>query len=60
MAGYIVLTRVLGVGAYGVVYTAVDIHTNEVYAVKVLCKEVSFWAILHNDIGTIHGIHDAD
>jgi hypothetical protein len=23
-------------------------------------EQVSFWAILHNDVGTIHGIHDAD
>lgn len=39
LANRLELTRVLGVGAYGVVYTAVDIHTNEVYAVKVLCKD---------------------
>ncbi|KXG48957.1 uncharacterized protein PGRI_028270 [Penicillium griseofulvum] len=39
LANRLELTSVLGVGAYGVVYTAVDIHTNEVYAVKVLCKD---------------------
>ncbi|KAJ5485860.1 hypothetical protein N7530_000160 [Penicillium desertorum] len=39
LANRLELTRVLGVGAYGVVYTAADIHTNEVYAVKVLCKD---------------------
>ena len=32
------LTTVLGVGAYGVVYTAVDIHNGMTYAVKALSK----------------------
>lgn len=32
------LTSVLGVGAYGVVYTAVDIHNGMTYAVKALSK----------------------
>ncbi|CAG8066231.1 unnamed protein product [Penicillium salamii] len=38
LADRLELTRVLGVGAYGVVYTAVDIHTNQIYAVKALNK----------------------
>lgn len=38
LANRLELTGILGVGAYGVVYTAVDIHTNVVYAVKVLSK----------------------
>ena len=39
LANRLELTRVLGVGAYGVVYTAVDMHTNQVYAVKALNKQ---------------------
>ncbi|KAF2133371.1 Pkinase-domain-containing protein [Dothidotthia symphoricarpi CBS 119687] len=38
LAGRLSLTSVLGVGAYGVVYTAVDIQTNIPYAVKALNK----------------------
>ena len=38
LAGRLELTGILGVGAYGVVYTAVDIHTNVTYAVKALNK----------------------
>jgi len=38
LAGRLQLTGILGVGAYGVVYTAVDIHTNIPYAVKALNK----------------------
>ena len=34
--GWLELTGVLGVGAYGVVYTAIDINTNIPYAVKAL------------------------
>lgn len=38
LAGTLELTGILGVGAYGVVYTAIDIHTNMPYAVKALNK----------------------
>lgn len=38
LANRLELTGILGVGAYGVVYTAVDIHTNTRYAVKALNK----------------------
>lgn len=38
LAGRLELTSILGIGAYGVVYTAVDILTNKPYAVKALTK----------------------
>jgi len=38
LAGRLQLTGVLGVGAYGVVYTAIDLHTSMQYAVKALNK----------------------
>ncbi|KAL9611994.1 MAG: hypothetical protein Q9167_003394 [Letrouitia subvulpina] len=38
LANRLELTGILGVGAYGVVYTAIDIHTNVPYAVKALNK----------------------
>ena len=38
LADRLELTGILGIGAYGVVYTAVDIHTNTPYAVKALNK----------------------
>ena len=38
LAGWLELTGVIGVGAYGVVYTAVDVNTHVPYAVKALNK----------------------
>lgn len=38
LAGSLRLTGIIGVGAYGVVYTAIDIHTHIPYAVKALSK----------------------
>lgn len=38
LPGNIQLTSVLGVGAYGVVYTAVNLQSNVLYAVKALSK----------------------
>jgi serine/threonine protein kinase len=38
LAGRLQLTGILGVGAYGVVYTAIDLQTNTPYAVKALNK----------------------
>ncbi|KAF1813039.1 serine/threonine protein kinase, partial [Eremomyces bilateralis CBS 781.70] len=38
LAGRLQLTQILGVGAYGVVYLAIDILTNTNYAVKALNK----------------------
>lgn len=38
LAGWLELRGILGLGAYGVVYSAIDIHTNIPYAVKALNK----------------------
>lgn len=38
LADQLKLTGILGVGAYGVVYTAIDVHTHIPYAVKALNK----------------------
>ena len=38
LASRLELTGILGVGAYGTVYTAIDLHTNVPYAVKALNK----------------------
>ena len=38
LASRLELTGIIGVGAYGVVYTAIDIHTRIHYAVKALSK----------------------
>lgn len=38
LAGRLQLTGILGVGAYGVVYTAIDLPTNQPFAVKALSK----------------------
>lgn len=38
LAGRLQLTGIIGIGAYGVVYTAIDICTNRPYAVKALNK----------------------
>lgn len=38
LAGHLELTGILGTGAYGVVYTAIDLLTNTPYAVKALNK----------------------
>lgn len=36
--GHLEITGIIGVGAYGVVYTAVDVFTNVPYAIKALSK----------------------
>ncbi|KAI9786610.1 MAG: hypothetical protein M1839_006161 [Geoglossum umbratile] len=38
LANRLELTGILGTGAYGVVYTAIDLHTNVPFAVKALSK----------------------
>ena len=46
--GHLQLVKVLGVGAYGVVYAAVDIYDNTSYAVKALSK-VGSWGLSLDD-----------
>ena len=37
-----------------------EVITDKVSLISDVREQVSFWAILHDDVGTIHGIHDAD
>jgi serine/threonine protein kinase len=75
LAGRLEITGILGVGAYGVVYTAQDIYTNIPYAIKALNKvgldarqrkfqqreiQLHHAASHHPNVVSLHKIMDAE